>query len=442
MAESLVFKIYPRASYETPFNSIEWYQSDDGINWDLAPVDSILISSLTVSGDNYTWDSLLASADRYHLLRFIDSDNITTSTQLSIQPKSFIYNAAMSGVSLSVNTLYSPGDEIELLFRLNDSAIPQIGDQIRVELVDEYGSVIDTVYADRIGSLYHASWNIPLNINEYLLSINHPGINEKFFTIYDRWNLIGGAISFGFNITRHIDTPTEENCIIHLSFKNIVDEENISIQDTALLFTTSITPYYASIHDVRSIHKDLLEVYDDFTILKTIVSMGNVVDFHMKPDNIVNQNAYDLAVSKYVALTSAIYLLISKAQDNLEEKQLDSFRYKRQSATPEALLNPLNAQARKYALIIWAGGLDTPFVSKIFEKGLYDPNRPDLVRGDFDANGWFPYLNAKSSSYVANINGENVEIRGERLVAYRYINNRYNGLLSVDNGDVGYLARI
>jgi arylsulfatase len=99
----------------------------------------------------------------------------------------------------------------------------------------------------------------------------------------------------------------------------------------------------------------------------------------------------------------------------------------------------LEEQAYKFSLFIYAGGKDTPFVAKMFQKGRMDPNRPNLSRAEFDNTGWFPWLNSSFNAFTMNIDGNDVEIRGERGIQYSYIMSRY---LNSDLGDVGYLSGI
>jgi hypothetical protein len=441
MAETLKFKLYPQAAYETPRSVIRWYQSLDGLTWDTTPVDTAVILSLPASGVEYTWDSVLALADRFHMLKVVDINGVEADNGLTIPPMSQMIHTEMTGVNLSAREQYSPGDTVEFLFRLNDKAITKIGDSIRVDLVDEGQSLVDTIYARRIGSLYSASWDIPLNINEQLTAVNHFGSNAEFFTIYDKWNLIGGATTFQFDVNRHIEDPSEDNCILHISLNGINDSSNISAKDSVVLFTTKLSPFYCTVHDVRSVAPRYIEEFDDFTILKKIINMSRIVDDHMKPSEIFYENAYNLAVKNYVKTATALEMIIPVSQTNQEEKRIDTFSYSVNSATPKAIIDPLQDMARRYALFIWAGGKDTPFVARIFAKGLFDPARPNLARAEFDEGGWFPYLNAKTSSYTTVVDGDNIEIRGERMVAHRYLLNRYSNF-SADNGDVGYLARI
>jgi hypothetical protein len=441
MAETLVFKLQPQASYETPIVSVRWYQSDNGINWDTTYIDQATIFSLPSTGINYTFDSILVNADRYHMLKFVDSDGVEAENGMVIPPMPLMIQAEMVGISMSPRVTYCPGDEVNLLFRLNDSVIGVIGDRIKVDLLDEYSTIIDTIYATRVGSLYALSWTIPLNITDQLFAKNHYGFNADFIRISDRWNLIDGSVSFDFEVLRAIEDPADDNCIIHISLTGITDNGTITAKDSVVMFTTKLAPYYATVHDVRSVNINLTEEYDDFTIIKKIINTSRIVDDHMRPAEIFYQGAYDLAVKNYVRLMTAIELVIPTVQMNQEEKKIDTFSYAVNSAMPSSLLGPLNDLARKYALFIWAGGKDTPFVSKTFEKGLYDPGRPNMSRAEFDATGFFPYLNSKTSSYVANIDGNNVEIRGERIVAHRFLLNTFSNY-SADTGDVGYLARI
>jgi hypothetical protein len=441
MAESLSFKIAPRAAYESQYSTANWYQSLDGIEWIDIPVDTAIISSLAVSGENYIWDSMLATSDLYNMLKFTDTDGEILDTKLIIPPRYILIHSALSGLSLNNNSKYSPGETIDLMFRLNDSAIPQIGDVIRVEIVTQNGIVLETLYANRVGSLYYALWEIPLNINEKLISLNEYG-NYEDIILYDKWNLIKGSLQYPISISRTIESPIENNSIIHVALRDIADEGNVFLTDTVFTFTTYLTPMYASVHDVKYVGIDTLIEYDDYSILNVILNVSRYVDSNMKPDMIYRENAYNIAVKNYVILTAALFLLKSKIQKNLEEKQLDAFRYKYTTGDPKTLIDSLEKDRDKYALFIWAGGKDTPFTTKTFEKGLYDPNRPVLSHSKFQSDGWFPFLNSTMDSYIANVNGNNIEIRGERVATFKYITNRYSGLLSVDNGDVGYLSRI
>jgi hypothetical protein len=441
MAETLKFKLYPQATYETPRARMRWYQSADGQLWDTVPVDEIIISSLPVSGIEYTWDSLLADANKYHTLKSVDISGVEASSGLVMPPMANMIKTEMMGLSLLPKDTYSPGEEVNFLFRLNDTAIPRIGNQIRIDITANGGGILDTVYATRIGSLYSATWIVPLNIDEILLSIAQYGDNPEFVTLYDRWNLIGGSTTFQFNVNRHIEDPTEDNCIMHISLNGVTDSDGIATKDSVVLFTTKLTPYYTTVHDVRACGFSYMEQYDDFTIMRKIINTSRFINYNMAPDTVYHEEAFKLAVRNYARLQTAYEMILPVVQQNKEAKRIDTFAYEINSATPQSLLDPMKDEMRKYALFIWGGGRDTPFLSKLFVKGIFDPGRPNLARAEFDESGWFPYLNSKTNSYSTSIDGDTVEFRGERMVAHRYLMNRYNNF-AADSGDVGYLARI
>lgn len=337
---------------------------------------------------------------------------------------------------------YSLGDLIEFIFKPDQDTLQLLGQTVTVDIVDYFNNQITTLEAVRLNDIFVAEYTIPTDIYK---SYNISGGDEttldpNVFILYDRWYIdINNYIDFPFTVNRKIEAVDEDNCVIEVFLDDLNDTENNKLQKTVFAFTTKLYPYYASVQDVRDTSRDILSNYDDFTIARQIINMSKVVDWHMAPSTIYYKQAFDHAVKNYVRIKSAIGLLLSDIQTNEEEKQIDTFRYKITTAMPKDLLDPLEEQAYKYSLFILAGGKDTPYVSKTFEKGIFDPNRPNATRAEFANIGFFPYLNANTGSTVIQIDGSNVEVRGERLVAYKYITNQY---LSFDYGDVGYLARI
>lgn len=337
---------------------------------------------------------------------------------------------------------YSLGDLIEFIFKPDQDTLLLLGQTLDVDIVDCFNNKITTLQAIRLNDIFIAEYTIPVDVYK---SYNISGANEApydptVFLLFDRWYIdINTYIDFPFTVNRKIEAVDEDNCVIEVFLDDISDTNSNPLQKTVFAFTTKLSPYYASVQDVRDTSREMLSNYDDFSIARQIINMSKVVDWHMTPSTIYYQQAFDHAVRNYVRIKSAIGLLLSDIQKNEEEKQIDTFRYKVSTAMPKDLLNPLEEQAHKYSLFILAGGKDTPYVSKTFEKGIFDPNRPNATRAEFANIGFFPYLNSNIGSTVMQIDGNNVEVRGERLVAYKYITNQY---LSFDYGDVGYLAKI
>lgn len=337
---------------------------------------------------------------------------------------------------------YCLGDLIEFIFKPDQDTLLLLGQTLNVDIVDYFNNTITTLEAVRLNDIFIAEYTIPTDLYR---SYNVSGGDEtkldpSIFLLYDRWYIdINTYINFPFTVNRKVESVDEDNCVIEIFLDDLQDVDGNSLQKTVFAFTTKLNPYYATVQNVRDTNRDLLSNYDDFSIARQIINMSKVVKWHMKPDTIYYKDSFDHAVRNYVRIKSAIGLLLSDIQNNEEEKQIDTFRYRVSTAMPKDLLDPLEEQAYKYSLFILAGGKDTPYVSKPFEKGIYDPNRPNATRAEFANIGFFPYLNSNIGSTVIQIDGNDVEVRGERLVSYKYITNQY---LSFDYGDVGYLAKI
>ena len=442
MAESVQFKVALNILPEDPVYTVRWYQSTDGITWDILPTDEVALSTLIINTDGkYVWDSLLVDASKYHLIKTVTQIGIESIDGIIIPPRSVLLAKYISGVKLNNNYNYIPGESIELILRVDDVAITSIGNAVHIDITDEFGNILEQVIAERIGSIYVASYTIPLDLSIICNPLSLVEEDTNNFILYDKWHISGQILSFKFLVSRYIESPTSDNAAIHVSLTGITDAEGLICDDFQEVFTTRLNPFYSTVHDVRSVGFGYLDTYDDLTLVKKILNMSRIVDEQMKPHEIYNLNAFNLAVKNYVKIATAIEVMIPIAQTNQEQKRIDTFSYSLNSAQPSSLLGPMEEQARKYALFIWAGGNDTPFVSKTFTKGLYDPNRPNLARADFDSTGWFPYLNSSSKSYIVNVDGNDIEVRGERGVAHKYLFNRYSNY-SLDSGDAGYLAGV
>lgn len=440
MAETIIFNIPTTVTYSNTITDVNWYQSDDGATWDASPNATSSIVSLPIGiNGKYTWDNLNADANRYNLITFITDQGEELDNSLFLPPKPTYIKNAISGLLITDVQSYMLGESIELILRVDDAGIAVIGNSTNVLILDEFGNVITTLVANRVGSIYTVSWAIPLNLKDYYNPGKLPEVDSNSFILTDSWNLYGTTVNYSFYINRVIESPISNNSIIQISLDGISDNDGNILTKVNTTFSTKLTPYYASANDVKDVNRTLLDGYNDYTIARHIINYSRVVDLMMRPKVIYYQSTFDHAVRNFVKYKAAEALLLSVAQLNEEEKALDTFRYRASSAHPKDLLGPIEEQASKFALFIFAGGKDTPFISKNFEKGLFDPNRPNLARANFDNSGWFPWLNATSNSFTINVEGQNMEIRGERGIQYSYIMSRY---LNSDLGDVGYLSGI
>lgn len=441
MAEQIVFKVPTTVTFSDTVTGANWYQSPDGTTWGVSPVDTTDISILTLdSNGRYIWDSLVANADYYHLVKFVSSNGVELSDTLFLPPRPLYIKNAISGMQITDVSSYMQGESIELILRVDDAGIAAIGDLTNVTIADEFDNEITTIVARRVGSIYVTSWTIPLNLRSYYNPSGAPESDTDYFILQDKWNLYGNIVSYRMLINKVIESPTDTNSVIQISFGEIADVNGLLLSSTSTVFATKLTPFYASPNDVRDVNRGLLDGYNDFTIARQIINYSKIVDRMMKPDVIYYQETYDHAVRNFVRLKAAATLLLSVAQLNEEEKALDTFRYRTSSARPKDLIDPIEEQAEKFSLFIYAGGKDTPYVARNFVKGLYDPNRPQLARANFDSSGWFPWLNSAFRSFsIVDDQGNNIEIRGERGISYGYVMNKYR---NADNGDAGYLSGI
>jgi hypothetical protein len=446
MAETIVFSLPTPGAYEDPAYDMLWYQSVDGDIWNPVAVDTVLISSLPFSGGLYTWDSLLADANLYHKIKSQTQAGVESSSAILLPPRASVAVNDIDGVSLNnmngVQT-YTLGDTIELLFKTSAASAAKIGPTMSVDIMDPFDNIVGTVVAEQLGDLYVAEYVIPLNLQSRynITRRSEAGFSIDFFYLRDVWNVaIGAKLEFNFQVLRALESPTEDNNVIQIFIDGVQGTDGSKLSKNMLAFTTLLNPFYTSVTSVKDTYRELLDSYDNFTVARSIINTSRVVDLHMKPLIIHKQDAFNLARTNFVKLKVAWTLLLSVIQVNMEKKTLDNFSIERTSAGPKQVLDQLEDEMRKYALFIWAGGKDTPFVSKTFEKGLFDPNRPNLGRANLDTTGFFPWVNSTSKSTVVMIDGNAVEVRGERTTNYPYVRSRITN--SIDQGDVGYLSGI
>lgn len=339
---------------------------------------------------------------------------------------------------------YTLGDTVELILKVDQQLISTIGDTINLQVVDIFDNVIiPNLTGVRLNDIYVAEFSIPLNIATYynINKVDESQYDSRLFYLKDEWTVgVNAKLSFDFTVSKTLESATEDNCIIEIFLDGICSADGSStLNKSMVMFGTKFTPYYCSVIDVKDLYRDLLSSYDDFIVARHIINVSSIIDSHMKPDTIYRPETYNSAIRNFTKYKVAQQLLLSVIQTNEEEKWIDTFRYRKSTASPQAVLDKLESEANKYALVIWAGGNDTPFISKTFTKGLFDPNRPSVSRSRLDTRGWFPWVNTTSASTVVNINGNNSEIRGERIITYSYVMNRYS---NSDNGDAGQLSHI
>lgn len=345
---------------------------------------------------------------------------------------------------------YHLGDTVEFIFKPDEDIIDTLDPILEVNIRDNFSNIFAKLEAIRIGDIYVAEYTIPVNlasrynINEDdIANIQYVSegyvtqsyvetmfkLDKDLFFLADEWILDDDtSISFPFNVFRKLDTIDESNCAIEIFIDEIEDSNGETTKKSLLLFSTKLTPYYATVQDVLDVNPGILSGLTVFSLARQIINSSRIVDCHLTPDTIYYQCAFDLAVKNYVSLTSAINLITPSVINTEEEKQIDTFKYRVKKSDPQTLLFPLQEQMRRFMLIILAGGKDTPFTSKTFQKGIFDPNRPNATRASFANIGVLPYLNTFTSAIVVNIDGSNIEVRGQRIIGYKYLTKQYSQL--------------
>jgi hypothetical protein len=196
-------------------------------------------------------------------------------------------------------------------------------------------------------------------------------------------------------------------------------------------FTSTLNPYYCSVDDVLTIHPEYLSKLDHLEIAKSIIDWSYNADMHLRPDNILYQQRYDNAVKNWVAYNVAYAFLSSGPLDvSAESKDLDGFKIYRQYDRDQnsGIHRYINENIEFYELIILSGGLDTPYVSKTFIKGIFDPNRPNTSRSNLDISDFYPWVNESSKNMViTDSEGRQIELKGTRTIAYRWRHGFFTG---------------
>jgi hypothetical protein len=221
-------------------------------------------------------------------------------------------------------------------------------------------------------------------------------------------------IEYPFFVSRSVLEQVVKNDSL---FTVIIDNLNDTGMYQEISFASQISKFYASVDDVIAVSPQSIDTLNVYSIAREIMLVSDYVDLHMKPDRIYYQEAFDSAVRCYVRYQAALNLLGDEAKLTSETKQLDTFQVQR-SYDMRSYLGGIEDKAYKCALIIWAGGLDTPFKTKTFQKGLYDPNRPNVSRANLDITGTEPWVNRTTrSTLISDASGQTVELRGIRTIS-------------------------
>lgn len=364
----------------------------------------------------------------------------------------------MSGIKIETGSNsqirpYKLGSQVELMFQTDDAAASLLGASMDLGIYDIFDNQIDLLQAVRVSpvdNLYVATYTIPFSLSDSYNSLNDDTTNldNSLFYLKDKWIFTNGDfVEFPFHVHKKYDQPVSDNMEYFLRIDPRLKALDGSVYDNDdIHFTSTLTPYYSSVQAVRDTFPLIFDGYDNFAIAREIIAQSRYVDYHMRPNSeyVRNDNTERLmnAISGFVTNYTAKGLLVTLLSTTSEEKMLDTFKISR-STSGKDVLDLLDEYIKKYSNIIWAGGKDTPFISKMFQKGLYDPNRPSSARASLDTSGWYPWVNQTTKAFLVNIDGNNVEVRGERTISFRTAGSSYSGFGGgLDAGDVGYLAGI
>lgn len=317
------------------------------------------------------------------------------------------------------DAIYSIGDNIEIVLTTDID----VGDTINVTIYDRYKNPVAVLLASKIFDLtYSLEWKIPLGLKG-LYNINkEEDTDSEYFHLKDEWEIGTSILSFNFKVVKFIEDPLEDNSSIQINLNGIKSKENSVLKDTTIVFTTAMNPFYCTIDDVLSTNYSILSTISPMAIALDIYNLSKIVDYHIKPSNIIREESFDLAVNNYVRLSVAIKNIETFYNLSHEEKMLDTFKIVRTYRDIKSILDSLIKDRNKFLNIISAGGLLTPYVSRTFIKSLYDINREVLGRKFIDMYGSAPYTNTTTKTLNTIINGNDVEIIGTRTTSCNYFN--------------------
>lgn len=417
MALEIKFNIPSPVAGQEPAFRVIWYQSNDGQVWDPAPIVSELVSALPLDTEGkYVWYSAVPSSARWSMIKTEDQYGVESGTGAIFPPDVLATsNYGASKIEDGI-TIYKIGATVDLMLQLDPDDALLAGEALTVQIKDYFDNIIATVTANLVGDdLYVAEWKIPVNLHDFY-NTNTEDETDLDLSVYhlkDVWVFPNATqLEFPFFVSRTgQERAAEDNSLYIITIDNV---NNSGIYEQ-VQFTSVIPQYYATVEDVISLSGSLS--ISNFDVARKIMHLSENVDLHMKPNVIANQAAYDSAVRCYVTAQAAIDLLGRDLGLEGESKKLDTFQITKQYG-PGGLGIDLKDKRDKCALIIWAGGLDTPFKPRIFQKGLYDPNRPNYSRANLDISDNKPWVSVTTKPMLAlDSDGRTIELRGVRTIS-------------------------
>ena len=433
MAETIIFNIPPVQEGEDPAYEVLWYQSVDGEIWDSLPIDIEQVSNLITDPDTglYSWTSGLAISSKWHQIRTRTVLGVEGLEGLTVPPRpitdplnkesSILADRVWDGVEE-----YKIGEKVELLLNISNNSATVIGNTIDVHILDYFNNVLATLQANKLSDgLYIAEYIIPNNISK-LYNPYDKEYNFEYFILKDRWLIPDSTgLEYSFKVSREFkEQAVTENSEYEILIKDVIDTDGLSAEETNIKFTSKLTPYYCDVEDVIDISLEDLGSIDRIQVAKSIISHSKNIDYTMKPDVIYYYDRYNNAVKNYLAYEIAYNILSKNLSITAESKELDTFKISKQYDYDKGLIKLIEEHLEKYGNIILAGGKDTPFTTKRFIKGIFDPNRPILNTAKIDLSDSYPYINKTISSAILHKeNGEVIELRGYRTIGNinRYI---------------------
>lgn len=355
----------------------------------------------------------------------------------------------MSGMLINTGTdsgviPYRIGSLLDLVFQTDDASALVIGPTLNVQILDIFDNLIDTVVASQADDgqpVYITEYTIPFSITtSYNVgNVDTSSFRQDLYYLKDKWILPAGAtLEFPFQVSKVQAQVVTDNAEYIVEMTGIEAADGYIMDSASVHFTSHITPFLCTVQSVVDTFRSAMDTWDPFIIAREIFQWSKHVKYHIEPDLITRQDSYDAAAYQYITHIVAKEILQGTLVTGTEEKALDTFKVSR-TVNPEAFLKELEDHAAEFIKILYAGGRDTPFVTARFQKGLYDPNRPNVGRSQLDTSGWYPYVNMTSNSTLVEVDGSMVEVRGERSIGFGSI---YNPYYAWDKGDAGYLARI
>ncbi len=314
-------------------------------------------------------------------------------------------------------TAYNIGETIELMLQVETNEAIEIGDYLVVNIVDAFGNSIGQATASLLGDkLYVGEFTIPTAIGS-LYNINQADetlYDPTFFYLKDVWAFPNTTqVEYSFLVNRSIaNSAIQSNSIYTISISSL----NNKSLNKDITFTSRITPFHASVDDVISVHSNALGTIDPIKVAAQIQYTSKLVDAHYVPDKIYNQEAFDMAIRCLTRIKTAYDLLADQTALRAESKTLDTMEISKEYVD-NSMMTKIMDDLNKCALIVLAGGLDTPYRTKTFIKGIFDPNRPQVGRAKFDKQTRSPYLNYTEKPFLLeDTQGNIVEVRGYRTV--------------------------